>query len=299
MRRSAGQPRGSFRALKRPPTGRRATFERLEARLALALTVDIAPAVVLESAVATATVMRTGSLAAPLTVTLSSSDPAQATVPASVVIPANLASITFNVAAVDDASLDAGAAVVITASAAGHGFADAQLQILNDDAYGLRPGPASDVLNLTPGAQSNEFNVTGGPLAAPATGTPAYAGFGLQAVYQTGGENQSIQSDRFLPVDTNKTYALIGWAKSGDEFGQRYLPTNRQSFGYAAYDVDYRQILPEHVLRFAGAADTSLAAPLNPGDTVIHLTNAAGWSNAAGAAAATRGIAPALSLIHI
>jgi hypothetical protein len=270
---------------------RRPKFELLEARLALALTVDIAPAVVLESAVATATVMRTGSLAAPLTVTLSSSDSAQATVPVSVIIPANLASITFDIAAVNDASLDAGASVVITASADGHGNAGALLQIVNDDAYGLRTGPASDILNLTPGAQPDEFNVTGGPLAALATGSPAYAAFGSNGVYQTGGESQSIQSNQFLPVDPGRTYALAGWAKSGDEFGERYLPTNRQSFGYASYDVDYQQILPQHVLRFAGAADTSLAAPLNPGDTVVHLASAAGWSNAAEAPAATRGIA--------
>ena len=100
-----------------------------------------------------------------------------------------------------------------------------------------------------------------------------------------------MQSDDFFPVDATKTYALSGWARSGDEFGLRFQPANQQSFGIVAYDVDLLPISPQHVLRFPGATDTTLAAMLNPGDAAIVLTNATGWSNAEGTSALTRGVA--------
>ena len=53
----------------------------------------------------------------PLTVTLSSSDMTEATVPATVTIPANQASATFTITAVDDTLLDGTQTVTITASA--------------------------------------------------------------------------------------------------------------------------------------------------------------------------------------
>jgi hypothetical protein len=99
-----------------------------------------------------------------------------------------------------------------------------------------------------------------------------------------------VESLEFLPVELSKTYALTGWAKSGDELGQRFVGDNQQSFGFESYDADHLLIGAEHVLRHLGSADSRLAAPLNPGDTVIRLQSASGWSNAS-AMEATRGIA--------
>ena len=60
-----------------------------------------------------------GTLPTPLVVTLSSANPAQLTVPASVTIPAGTTSATFALIAVDDTDTDGAASVTITASAAG------------------------------------------------------------------------------------------------------------------------------------------------------------------------------------
>ncbi len=135
------------------------------------------------------------------------------------------------------------------------------------------------------------FQVNTKPLVTPDQAVASAATFAGQSQFQTAGIRQTMQADDFVTVDVSKTYALSGWAKSGDEFGQRFDPANRQSFGIAEYDSDHLVILPIHVLKFAGAADTTLAAALNPGDTQIHLTSAAGWSNSSGAAAMTRAIA--------
>jgi len=72
---------------------------------------DIVPSVISEAAgpgAATGTVSRpsTADLSQPLTITLSSSDPSEAVVPASVTIPAGRRSATFSIDAVDDTLLD-------------------------------------------------------------------------------------------------------------------------------------------------------------------------------------------------
>jgi hypothetical protein len=153
----------------------------------------------------------------------------------------------------------------------------------------LDVGPIPDVVIVSPG--SSQFDLSTGPILPASSGAVWANSFAGQAIYQTSAANVRVEAPNFIAVDSNKTYALSGWARSGDEFGQRYQPNNLQSLGFASYDRDHLQILPQHVLRFAGAADTTLAAPLNPGATTIQLTNAAGWSNAVGAAAGTRGIA--------
>ena len=66
---------------------------------------------------------------APRTVQLASSDTTEATVPASVIIPAGLDSVTFIVTAVDDSLLDGLQSVVISASASGYATGTATLTI--------------------------------------------------------------------------------------------------------------------------------------------------------------------------
>lgn len=155
----------------------------------------------------------------------------------------------------------------------------------------LDVGPIPDVVTVSPAAQPNQFDVSTGPILAATNWAAWPSTFAGQAIYQTSAANVRVESPNYIAVDLNKMYALSGWARSGDEFGQRYQANNLQSLGFASYDRDHLQILPQHVLRFAGAADTTLAAPLNPGATTIQLTNAGGWSNSAGAAEGTRGLA--------
>ncbi len=54
---------------------------------------------------------------------------------------------------------------------------------------------------------------------------------------------------------------------------------DQHTLGFTSFDSDGNEILPIHVTRYGNAADTTLAAPLNVGDTTIQLTSAAGWSN--------------------
>ncbi len=264
----------------------------LEPRLVLALQLDIGISAIAESGgIAVATISRTGSLSSPLTVALSSSDVTEATVPTSVLLGVNQASTNFNVTAVNDSLADDTQTVTITASASGFADATDTIDVLNDDLVTSRAGAASDTVNVLPGLQAGETDITAGPATPPSIGDPTYFSFANQTTYQTAGANVQAQSSDFFAVDITKTYALNGFAKSGDEFGERFDPTNEQSFGLSAYDADLLPILPQNVLRFDNAVDTTLAAPLHPGDTLIHLASAAGWSNAAGTASGTRGLA--------
>ena len=100
-----------------------------------ALSVDVIPAAFSEGAAnpaATATVARTGSTASSVVVNLSSSDTTEATVPASVTIPANEASATFSVVAVNDSSPDGDQPVVITANAPDASAGTANLTVQDD-----------------------------------------------------------------------------------------------------------------------------------------------------------------------
>lgn len=83
------------------------------------LTVEVAPDIFPENAgaaAATGTVTRSGDTSSALVVTLESDSPDEATVPASVTIPAGQDSVTFSVDAVDDLEPDGNQTVTITAS---------------------------------------------------------------------------------------------------------------------------------------------------------------------------------------
>lgn len=99
--------------------------------------------------------------------------------------------------------------------------------------------------------------------------------------YQTFGRNQVKISDEYFAVVPGQKIGLRGWAKSGDEFNLRFVPDNQQSFGVVAYDADYLQISPEHVLKHENSADTNLTAALRPGDTSFTVADATEWSTTA------------------
>lgn len=76
---------------------------------------------------------RTSDLSAPLTVTFNSSRTSEATVPASVIIPANQTSATFDISAVDDSVVDLTQSSLITATAPSSVAASTTIQVIDDD----------------------------------------------------------------------------------------------------------------------------------------------------------------------
>ena len=112
------------------------------------LAVTISPAAISESGgTATGTVTRSNTDdGTALTVTLTSNDTSEATVPTTITVPAGQASATFIVTAVDDSLGDGTQHVVVTASAAGFPSASAELDV-NDDEPGLVLSLSGDLLS--------------------------------------------------------------------------------------------------------------------------------------------------------
>lgn len=88
----------------------------------------------------------------------------------------------------------------------------------------------------------------------------------------------SAKPNEFIPVDTEKYYRMIFWAKSGNNGGTEYDPANRYNAGILQFDIDFNPLAPRYIMKFVGATDTTLAAALNPGDTTITLADATGWA---------------------
>ena len=119
------------------------------------LTIAILPDAISEGGSATATVTRSNTdRTAPLTVTLTSSDLSEATVPASVTILAGQAAATFQVAAVDDVIIDGAQTVTITGTAAGYVGAADSLVINDNDLAGFAVTPASGLTTTEAGGQA-------------------------------------------------------------------------------------------------------------------------------------------------
>ncbi len=78
------------------------------------------------------------------------------------------------------------------------------------------------------------------------------------------------QSDEAFYVDTTKPYQF---SVQIDRLDLNSLAQSH-SIGFIAQDADGKEIDSVHVVRYATAVDTRLAAPLNPGDTFIDLVDA-------------------------
>lgn len=137
-----------------------------------------------------------------------------------------------------------------------------------------------DVAGVTPSEQADWMIL----LSQPASNVQLDTGVfnGVDSISSANPQGTFLADD-FVPVDPSQEYHLSGQARSGDGVGGQFEANNRQYFGFASYDSDQLQIVPFHVNRFANAADTQLAAPLNPGDTQIVLQDASGWANAGAA----------------
>ena len=133
-----------------------------------------------------------------------------------------------------------------------------------------------DVLTVIPAAGNPILEQTAGAL----NDSRFLATFGGNSTLRSAEVNSVRMPDQFFPISLSSSYTLSGFATSGDAFGLLNDRDNQQSLGFAAYDADFNLIEPQHVLRHWTAVDTTLAAPLNPGDRQVVLASAAGWSNA-------------------
>jgi hypothetical protein len=104
------------------------------------LTLTVAPSTISEGAstrAARATLTRTTATTTAMTVTLASSNPSKVRVPSAIIIPAGSASVSFDVAAVDNSIVDGDATVRLTATKTGLVSGLAIVTVLDNDAPAL------------------------------------------------------------------------------------------------------------------------------------------------------------------
>lgn len=178
----------------------------------------------------TATVFRPAADSEPLTVQLTSSDLTEATVPASVIIPAGQMFATFPVQAVDDALLDGNESVQLTAEANAFVAATAELLVTDHEALSiqLEQNAIAERDGLTratvfrPGnnleqsvAIALSSNPEGGVILPPAVTIPAgqsEASFNVRAVFDpaiTGTREVVIQASHGLFAAGQVTLQLL------------------------------------------------------------------------------------------
>ncbi len=148
------------------------------------LNLTLNPKSVIETAGAnasTATLALSEVLAAPLTVNLSSSDTTEATVPATVLIPAGTLSVTFPITAVDDNFSDGPQQVSIRASAISFVDATAILTVTDNEPslVGVTPALANNPRNKTFITRLRNNMIVDPPLFRIAAGTALPAGLTL------------------------------------------------------------------------------------------------------------------------
>ena len=119
---------------------------------AVSLAVAVAPSAFAENAgnnAATGTVTLSSAAAGDVTVSLLSSDPSAAIVPATVIVPNGQTTATFAVAAVDDADSDGPQTTVVSASAAGFATANFIVTVTDNEpsSEGVTPGAGNSVDN--------------------------------------------------------------------------------------------------------------------------------------------------------
>ncbi len=156
-------------------------------RLAADLDLMVSPDTVGETAgagAATGTLTRNQGITATLVVALSSSNTGKATVPATVTLPSNVASISFPIAAVDNLLLDGPTTVTITAAANGFPNSTANLTVTDNEVAG---GPTITSFAPTQGLPGTVVTITGSGFSA----VNAVSFNGVAATF-TVGSNTSI-----------------------------------------------------------------------------------------------------------
>lgn len=165
------------------------------------LALSISPSSFAENAgasAATGTVTVSQAPTTNLTVTLSSLDPTELTVPATVTILANQTTATFAVAAVDDALSDGTQSVVINATASGYTQGSTTVSVTDNEV---------SLVGVTPGAANTPANASWiATLTAGTAGSPAL--FRL-------GAGSSLPSGLTLDVNSGLISGTIGNSASG------------------------------------------------------------------------------------
>lgn len=153
---------------------------------------------------------------------------------------------------------------------------------LGDAFVGVVSGPLVTMTTATDNPDL-DFDYDGGTTDAgvfnntPHTDTFTYGGSTSNTT------NRALYAgDQRIEIDPNQVYDLSVDAFAGDGSGGSFDPAARHYLGFISYDIDGNVVNPYSYAKFAGSNDTTLAAPLNPGDTTITLTDATGWSNAGG-----------------
>lgn len=105
----------------------------------------------------------------------------------------------------------------------------------------------------------------------------AFTFVGSEAYYSTGSFRDTtftsaLTTDEAIPVDVNQRYRLSVSARQNPYVGARYY------VGVSLIDADNLPVNASNHMYKANTL-TTLAAQLNPGDTVVYLTNAANWEN--------------------
>lgn len=109
-------------------------------------------------------------------------------------------------------------------------------------------------------------------------------GYSTKGSFTDATYNSTRMTDEIMPVDVSKTYRLNVWAKANP-----FVSGAHCYLGISEFDADGLQITSANHMYIANTL-TTLSTPLNPGDTVINLTSAANWQNAAGASTQNRAI---------
>ena len=149
---------------------------------------------------------------------------------------------------------------------------------------GLRPGPVPDDVVLYPAAQVGDFQIAADPIRVEDQTV-----IDLSQVTEADQRHRlPLSNDSLVRVDANEFYTV-----STRAFNDTLIVSGPSDNGLqiASFDIDRLQIEPLHVAKYSFAADTFLAAALNPGDTALWIDNASGWSNDPWDSAETRALA--------
>ncbi len=148
-----------------PTIGAIAKADALAQTVTPTLTASVSTSSIVETAgamAATLTVTRSGSTIAPVDVTLTSSDPTRATVPATATIPAGATSVTVNISAIDNSTIDPDATVTFTVAATHFRSATDTLVVTSEDVATLALATSLASVSETGGADAATLTVSRG-----------------------------------------------------------------------------------------------------------------------------------------
>jgi hypothetical protein len=196
-----------------------------------AVSVSAVPSVFAENAGASASVGSVG-ISSPavsdLLVSLSSSNPNAATVPASTTIPAGQTNATFPIAAVDNVLSDGSRTVTITATAAGYTAGTVQLTVTDDELSfdGVTPGKGNNpvnavfVVNLRAGTfgQGNLYRTSAGHEIPPGLTLDPATGLLSGTPTQTGTYNIVLECYNSLGGTATQSFTLTVSSSSALSF---------------------------------------------------------------------------------